>query len=323
MFRQKSLPLGVKLRGKRMRRFAVLLFMASLAFGQSLKIQRQELNLPNDETEWAFPHFMSDDKELLLTTPNYRGLWRYSIENETITQISNDEGAGYQPLFLDENRLLFRLTLRHSPQKIAPLQYQIYELNLGNGSLQPRSEKGRELQLISQHTGYVIQNGKSFQYHSLTNQSEPWMLIDTKTDAIRIGRGDEMRELQPKGEGHYLWASLSPAADEILFTYAGKGTYLCDLNGAITDSLAHLNAPVWSADGRFIVGMADEDDGHVITRSELWLLERSSLQRHQLTETPAIHEMYPVFNQDASRIAFHTTEGKIGLLELVWEGGDQ
>jgi len=306
-----------------MRRIAVLLFIASLALGQSLKIQRQDLNMPNDTMAWAFPRFISQDEELLLTTPNYRGLWRYSIESNMIVELTDGEGAGYQPYMLDENRLLFRLTLRNSPEKIAPLQYQIYELNLRDGALRPHSEKGRELQLISQHAGYVIQNGKSAKYHLLANQSEPWVLIDTKTDAIRIGRGGEIRKLQPKGEAHYLWASLSPANDEILFTHAGKGTYLCDLNGAITDSLAYLNAPVWSADGRYILGMADEDDGHVITRSEIWLVERDGLHHHQLSDTPDIHEMYPVFSPAGNKVAFHTTEGKIGLMNLIWEGAEQ
>ncbi len=305
-----------------MKRLGMVLLVAALAMAQELTIERNDLNLPG-ESEWAFPRFLPNGEELLLSSPGYHGLWRYNLENGQVTEITENEGAGYQVLAIDKDQLLLRLTLRHSPHRVAPLQYQIFLLDLRDGSMIPRSEKGRDIQLISGHSGYVIQNGKTAEQFLFTTQSEGWMITDTKTDAIRIGRGSEERILQPKGEGHYLWASLSPTADEILFTYAGKGSYFCDLHGTLTDSLGFLNAPSYSPDGKYITGMVDEDDGHVITKSELWLIERENLNRHQLTDTPQIHEMYPQFNQDASRIAFHTADGKIGILEMSWEGGEQ
>ncbi|MBL7067648.1 MAG: PD40 domain-containing protein, partial [Candidatus Marinimicrobia bacterium] len=101
-----------------------------------------------------------------------------------------------------------------------------------------------------------------------------------------------------------------------LFTLAGAGTFITDLEGKIQAQLGIANAPKWSPDGKWIVYMVDEDDGHVITASDIWAVSADGKTRIQLTKTSEIHEMYPAWSPLMDKIVFDTNSGKIIIMNI-------
>ena len=123
-------------------------------------------------------------------------------------------------------------------------------------------------------------------------------------------------EIQPlKGENiNYIWISLSPDNSRILFTAAGKGTYICDLKGNVVASLGYLNAPVWFND-RFVVGMQDKDNGQNVTSSDVVMLTADGKLKKQISNPNHI-AMYPAASSKANRIVYSTLDGKLVVSEL-------
>lgn len=112
----------------------------------------------------------------------------------------------------------------------------------------------------------------------------------------------------------YLWGSLSPDGNRILFTAVGKGTYVCDLKGKVLAEIGYLNAPVWYDRDR-IVGMVDKDNGDYIISSSVVMVSADGKQRQILVPSTE-KAMYPAVNRLSGRIAYNTLEGDIIVLEL-------
>ena len=117
-----------------------------------------------------------------------------------------------------------------------------------------------------------------------------------------------------EADSRYLWVSLSPNAKMILFTVAGNGTFVCDLNGKIIATLGYLNAPVWYNDN-YIVGMQDKDDGHVITSSKVMMMSLNGKVKAQISRADEI-AMYPSPTAKSSKIAYNTINGEIQIVEI-------
>jgi hypothetical protein len=115
-------------------------------------------------------------------------------------------------------------------------------------------------------------------------------------------------------EPRYIWVSLSPDNKKIMFTAAGKGTYICDLNGKILSSLGSINAPVWF-NNDYVVAMEDKDDGHRVTSSKIVLISVVKKTKTDISTTDKI-AMYPTASGKASRIAYHTENGEIEVVDV-------
>jgi Tol biopolymer transport system component len=144
--------------------------------------------------------------------------------------------------------------------------------------------------------------------------SDPVLFIEDSKIAMYIN--NEKRILQPLGKGNYIWPSLSPDKTKLLFTLAGTGTFVSDLQGNIIAELGYANAPVWSPKGKWICYMEDRDNGMNVTSSNLFLISADGREKIQLTNSEDVHEMYPQFSPSGNEIVFNSSEGNIYLMKL-------
>jgi Tol biopolymer transport system component len=122
--------------------------------------------------------------------------------------------------------------------------------------------------------------------------------------------------LNPLGDGNYLWASVSPNNNKLLFTLAGKGTYVTDVNGNVLHHIESAHYPKWSPNGDWLVYMKDYDDGYTIIESDLFVYSLKSETEFKISDTKEIHEMYPVWSKSNDAIYCNTTDGIIYKIEL-------
>ena len=100
----------------------------------------------------------------------------------------------------------------------------------------------------------------------------------------------------------------------ILFTAAGTGTFVSDLNGKIIAKLGYLNAPVWYNDN-LVVGMQDKDNGEYVTESKI-LMKSIDGKVEKVLSAPNQIAMYPTTAASAKKVAYNTVKGEIYVVEL-------
>jgi Tol biopolymer transport system component len=245
----------------------------------------------------------------------------YDLSDRSITQLNDHPGAGYEPVFTkDGRRIIFRVDEYIKMRKYSALAIQ----TIGDKKIEYLSEKMRflspALSLYGNRVAAVADKevrtftiDKKESAQSVGLQEPATYIEDQKIALVKDG---EKAILAPFGDGNYIWSSLSPDKTRLLFTFAGSGTFIADLSGSIISELGIARAPKWSPDGKWVVYMVDEDDGHVITASDIWVASSDGQKKFQLTKTTDIKEMYPAWSPSMDKIAFDTVDGRIGYLTI-------
>ncbi len=303
-----------------MKRIFLLWFLtaAVLTAGNIRVLQDRKLT-DLSQGKFFFPKFSPAGEAVFFTSENYNGLWKLSLESGSLEQISSKPGIGYKFQFTaDGNKLIYRTTNFKNKRKF----HSLFEYDLINKKENVLEESVRNLsppQINMDGNVFYIAQGMmktaSAKLLKTNNQSVSVFIEDRN---LFLSINGERKKLNPLGKGIYLWPSLSPAGDKILFTAGGKGTFICDLNGNILVELGYANYPKWSPDGKWILFMKDKDDGYNYTASDLYVKSEDGKTEVQLTDTANEIEMYGEWSPDGTEIVYHTNNGEIRLIKLQY-----
>ncbi len=291
-----------------------------LLLGISITIQAQTVSVIKrydvvPETKAYYPVLNRIGDKLLFSSDGYNGLWMYDFKKNTVTEISDQPGSGYEPTFDNENSTIFyRKTSYIQNRKFDAVE----SYNLANKKRTLMLSAKRDVkQAKNYHNGFLVTAERKLMKSTFgkTTKSIP-VYVNNQDLKIYLYRNDKFTILNPLNEpdSKYLWVSVSPDEKMILFTAAGKGTYICDLAGKIISSLGYLNAPVWY-NNNYVVGMQDNDDGHVVTSSKVVMISVNGKTKTVISESTEI-AMYPTASGEASKIAYNTLEGKLRIAEI-------
>ena len=138
--------------------------------------------------------------------------------------------------------------------------------------------------------------------------------VDNEELNLNLYRNGEKIVLKPHGDANYIWVSLSPNQEMILF-HTQYGTAICDLDGnEIVNLGKDINAAVWFGND-YVVGMDDEHDGYYNTASSIVIASVDGKVYQRLTE-PADMGIFPNVDVKSGRIVYNTDGGDIRLLQL-------
>jgi hypothetical protein len=252
--------------------------------------------------------------KLLFTASGFSGLNLVDLSTNQVTEISKEAGAGYEPQFSTDNaQIYYRKTSFENNRRFnAVLSFDI-KTKRNSELLAPQRMLNKIYPLTN---GVIAFSGKNI-LRATAIKSTAAPIVVSANDELRImlynGKISYLNPLNMP-EPRYIWVSLSPDNKKILFTAAGKGTYICDLNGKILSSLGSINAPVWF-NNDYVVAMEDKDDGHRVTSSKIVLISVVKKTKTDISTTNKI-AMYPTASGKASRIAYHTENGEIEVVEI-------
>ncbi|MFH1851946.1 MAG: hypothetical protein ABIA75_06340 [Candidatus Neomarinimicrobiota bacterium] len=273
--------------------------------------------------QYYHPQFSPDDSRLLLTKSNFQGLFEYHLETGDLKTVTDETGAGYQPAYsVDGQTIYYRTSVMNDRQNY----FSLVRYNSATGEKIIVEAGKRDLSppqnLASGSVVYTTDN-EIREIEIAVRQkkavcSTPYAQIH-ESKSIRITAGEEAKVIQPKGNRMYLWPSVSPDSNRLLFTVAGMGTFISDLDGNILVELGQANVPSWSPDGKWIVFMRDIDDGHLITASDIYIANADGSSVMNITSTPNIIELYPNWSHEGSKIVCSTDDGAIYLINLEWK----
>jgi len=112
---------------------------------------------------------------------------------------------------------------------------------------------------------------------------------------------------------------LSPQGDKIVFQVSrGKGMYVCNADGSGLRSLGQqAERATWTPDGKYIVVMFTEDDGHTITKSELIAIDVATGAQTALLSSDKYIAFDPAISPDGKKIAFEDyASGVIYVMDI-------
>ncbi len=294
----------------------LFLLFCEMAAAQDITVLTNEKVLSSD-SEYYFPHLSPDGNKIIFTTQNFIGLNIMDIDTKEIVIITDKQGAGYNPVFSkDGTEIFYRWNSFEGMKKYS----SIHSINLRDKRETIIVSKKRNLsipQINNNKLVYSIENkAKEMQISEIdksVQNPDIWTCIESQK--LVIYENNDKIVLTPKGEGNYIWPQLSPDKTKLLFTFAGRGTYISDLSGNVISDLAYLNAPKWLSNN-WVVGMKDIDNGNTVTSSEIYAVSADGQKTIQLTQTDNIIKMYPDCSAENSKIVYHTLGGDIYLMTI-------
>ena len=296
----------------------LFLLLSKIMIGQDISVLSNEKILDSG-SKYYYPHLSPDGQKIAFTTQNFVGLYVADIKTNKIIQVSDKQGAGYEPAFSDDaGTIYFRTDEYDGFKKYSSL----FAFDLDNENKKIIENRKRNLlppKVINNKLIYTV--GDEVKKEKLTerdNSQTKDIITYIDNQKIVIYKNGEKTILTPKGEGNYIWPQLSPDKTKLLFTFAGHGTYISDLKGNILADLGYLNASKWLNDN-WIVGMKDHDNGDVFTDSDIFAVRADGQTTVQLTNKSDKIEMYPDCSGDGTKVVYHTLEGEIYLMTLNYK----
>lgn len=231
----------------------------------------QQLPVPAGDVQVA--GISQDGSYILLTSNTHSGLTKYTLATGEQEVLSTAEGAGYNAEISQDGR---SVTFREKTFRAdRSLESKLVKRDLAtktNTTLAPATRNMRQIAVAQQ-----LQLGR------------PTVSIENQQLVVTIG--GNARVISPCGtDKSYIWPSVSPDAQHILFYVCGKGAFVSDINGNNVRFLGqNLRAPKWY-NSNVIVAMNDKDNGEVTISSEIVAV---NLQGQTQVLTSGINAMYP------------------------------
>jgi Tol biopolymer transport system component len=267
--------------------------LVSFTLAQNINVLGTVIVSDGNDHNFTAPQFSPDGGKILFSEAGFKGLWLYDISKKSLNQLNDLTETGYEPVFSpDGQKIYFRTDNYIEYKRYSSLAMQ----TIDDKQVDYLAKDVRRLStpaLIDKQT-VVYRQDKSL--NAVNTGSKEKMLVKNVTDTYGFTEDQKIvlvsngvrKEMTPVGKGNYIWLSLAPDKTKMLFTVAGGGTFISDLNGNILVKLGKANAPKWSPDGNWILYMVDKDDGHTMTASDIWAVTTDGVTKVQLTNTTMI-----------------------------------
>ena len=217
-----------------------------------------------------------DGSRLLFASGEQFGLKMYSYDDNVVTRVSDEAGAGIDAFWGGDGKAYYVTQERRQNMP---------------------ATRGAALR---GNASYV--SGKSLGTAVTTQGSEVVLTVGSK----------ERRFTPVDSDAGYLWASLSPDGQRVAFFAAGSGIVVMDLNGNVLAQLGNYEMPCWLNDD-YLVAQNATDDGHQFTSSQIILLKADGTFRHELTR-PTSMTMQPTCG--GGKIVYTTIDGQLHQMKI-------
>ncbi len=298
----------------------IVIAFGSEIFSQAVTVVETKQITNSNDGEFYFPHFSRDDSKIIFTKSNYIGLYQMNIKSKNIKEITIENGAGYKPLVSSvSDDIFYKSFIIKDGRKFNSLKK--YDLN--SNTIEVIEQDKRLLSLPNQTNSAKISYLVNSEMKKTALQSEKLLKINEKSSVVYVennklylNENNSTKEFSPLGEGVYVWESFSNDAKNIVFTFGNKGAFVFDLKGKIIKNIPNAHYPKFSPNGKYLLYMVDEDNGHSYTSSDIYIYSFEEDKSYPITNTENKIEMYAEWSNKGNSIVYHTEDGEIYTTKL-------
>ena len=290
---------------------ALLLFLLPLVGSAQLKSLKVETLPLGKSRSWSQPQWSPDGKTIYYTASDYNGIWAYSTAGGTAVQITSDRGSGYGFSISDDGtRIAWRRTLSGALPGERLQEAVVRDIAGGTSSI---LVSGKSISLPAFVRSDVVYSvgGQLQGARAGVQPAGTVSILGIEETKIAILRDGVKSLIDPLGNGSYVWPSLSPDGSKLVACETDRGTFVSDAVGGHAVRIGRRDAPAWTRDGRWLIYMADSDDGHAIRSSEIAYVSPDGNMSGNLTSTSHTIEMYPQCSPVSDAILCSTLGGEI------------
>ncbi len=275
---------------------------------KSLKVETLPLA---KSRSWSRPCWSPDGKTIYYTASDFDGIWAYSTIEGKSVQITSDRGSGDGfSISADGARIAYRRALS-GPLPGERLQEAVVRnVAGGTASILMSGKLISPPSFVRSDVVYSV-GGKLQGVSAGVQRAGAVSILGIEDTRIAILRNGVKSLIDPLGNGSYRWPSLSPDGSRLVACEMDRGAFVADADGSHPLRIGRRDAPAWTRDGRWLIYMADRDDGSAILSSEIACVSPDGKVSGELTATSGRIEMYPRCSPVSDAIVCSTLEGEI------------
>ena len=245
-------------------------------------------------TEAHHPTLSPNGDVVLFTSENYTGLKSINLSTKEVSVIDETPKAGFNPRFTaDGSEVVYRTSIK--------------EDGISRDDVKRYSFASKGKAQIMKHTKDVINTSL------LVAETYAYGLVDKQ--AIEVSVNGVKTEINPIGYGYrYLWPSISPNAEKLVFNEVYSGLFVSNLDGSQAKFLTSRGEfPCW-VDDKFVVALSTKDDGYVITSAKIIAIEVATGKIIELTDDSVLVDGLAAVED---KIVYTTEKGEMYVMNIL------
>lgn len=255
-----------------------------------------------------YPTLSPSGDRLLYSDADAHGLKMLDLSSQAVTTISDQNGAGFDAKWGSDGQVYYVTSKVDEKSRLVYRTGMRYDL----------ARRASDVVLEAQHGAVHLETGtagmamKGDKHNYATAPNRGVSVYTTGSQLIVNVGGTESRYTPVESYAGYLWSSVSPAGDKIVFFAAGKGIIVTTLQGKVLAELGDYEMPCW-LNNDYIVAQNASDDGYQYTSSQILLLKADGTYRHELTPKTSM-TMQPTTG--GGKIAYTTIDGMLTVITI-------
>jgi Tol biopolymer transport system component len=290
--------------------------------------EERPVQLTEAKEAFICPAYSPDGSRIAVTREDWQGIWLIQTDGTRLRKLTDDPGAGYRFAWSpDGSQIVYRTeewtdgkryfsirTVDIETRRIEKLtDFQQYlgipHWVLGDGTVAFETDRHGTL-AQAMVVGQIPPRPKEDAPHRVATTSRDLCIWVSEAD----GSG---RKMVSDPDEHCFDPVLSPDENRVCYSVlsGGGSIAVAAVDGSGSIDVGYGSNPSWSPDSRYLVFEVTEDDGHVITGSDLCIAAADGSGRIQLTDTPERFERWPSWSPDGRRIVY-SAGGAIFILTV-------
>ena len=260
------------------------------------------------------PVWSPDGRHIAFTSAEYRGIWTVPADGGTPRQITDEAAAGFGLSWSSDGSAIATRTarfddrFRHNAIKVFEVETgaerTLVDYRRGQMSVPQWTDLDQRIAVQIQRNVEILETGLEPARRQKQLRDEAVVVPrDNRIEKIDIA-ANETVVVEDFGDRNILNVVPSPDGSVIAVQVMGEGIYVIDADGSNLCEIGRAEHPVWSPEGRYLIAMITEDDGHHITGSELYAIDITTAQRYHLTGHTDLIALHPTVSPDGRKVAF-------------------